>query len=274
MNSNTAPLTDSAISRGKPVPERYRGVWCRTLLAAPGMPEDTTTTVLWLQTSSWHADLRIPARRPDFSGVSTMNVLSAAQKAWLASQQGFAGVTEITNSGSTEICTWHRVLDYQPTALIPDAGCMWFSPDKLIETGVHQDYLEHWEKLPGSDEGFAVLERTDEIDTPAYPRELLLVAGRYLMHVRDRRVGWPASVASGDTLSKVLTNESQLLLDMEISFGCTTEEGWTVQHSLLPWQENKSVPAKIIAQENTKLKLMCDGAESVWRKIEWSNPCQ
>jgi hypothetical protein len=41
------------------VPERYHGVWARTLLETPE-GRDTTTWVRWLQTGLWHGDLRVP----------------------------------------------------------------------------------------------------------------------------------------------------------------------------------------------------------------------
>ena len=75
------PLPETLYKR---VPERYHGVWVRTLLETPE-GRDTTTWVRWLQTSQWHADLRVPAGpRPQPS------------PAGLAQQQGFCGITQIT----------------------------------------------------------------------------------------------------------------------------------------------------------------------------------
>lgn len=256
-----------------PVPQRYRGVWRRTLLAAPGVEDDTTTTVLWLQTSTWHADLRIPAGRPDFSGVASLDACSADQKAWLTSQQGFAGLTEVTGHAGSELCTWHRILDYQPPAAVLDAGTMQFEPDKLIETGFHQPYLEHWIKLPESDKGFAVLERSDETGVPAFPRELLLVAGEFVMHVRDRKSTWPEGFKNGAPFRQAAdTANHAALLDMEISFGRRTSDGWEVQHSLLPWLEKKVLGIRTIERHEETLRLCIDGATTAWRTLEWTPP--
>jgi hypothetical protein len=87
-----------------PVPERYRGVWQRTLLETPDM-RDTSTTVFWLQTAHWHADIRIPAHRPDFSGAARLANCSPRQLEWLAGQQGFAGVTQVDVTPQHEVCT-------------------------------------------------------------------------------------------------------------------------------------------------------------------------
>ena len=66
-----------------PVPERYRGVWVRTLLETPE-GRDTTTRVHWLQTEGWHADLRVP------KGAHPATPEGRAQL------QGFCGLTRIT----------------------------------------------------------------------------------------------------------------------------------------------------------------------------------
>ena len=83
-----------------PVPERYQGVWKRTLLCTPTL-RDQTTWVRWLQTSSWHADLRVPHDR-------------AAAGPHLSLQQGFCGRTVVEQGEGVEVCTWHREHDFQP----------------------------------------------------------------------------------------------------------------------------------------------------------------
>jgi hypothetical protein len=265
------PQTGFSFYPNKPVPQRYHGVWRRTLLSAPGL-QDTTTTVLWLQTSHWHADLRIPAKRPDFSGVSGLDGCNAAHLAWLGSQHGFAGLTEVVANASSEICTWHRLVDFQPPTSIPDAGTMQFEQDKLIEIGVHQDYLEQWTKLPDSDNGLAVLERIEEGNVPTSPRELLFVAGQYVMHVRDRLSDWPSSVEHGAAFESFVIEENISLLDMEISFGRRTPIGWKVLHSVFPWLENKFIRLEICNQDKEKVELRSNGVVNTWRKNEWSIP--
>lgn len=199
-----------------PVPERYRGVWRRSLLATPGL-RDTSTTVFWLQTERWHADIRLPAGRPDFSGVRQLADCNAQQRAWLQQQQGFAGVTEVDTSVMPEICRWHRVADFQPPSASADAGTMEFAPDVLIEKGVHAEYLEHWHKLPDSDSGFTVLRQS----ASSAPLQMVLMAGVYVMRVRER----DGALAS--------------MLDFEISYGVREEDGWRVKHSTLPWLEGQ-----------------------------------
>ncbi len=82
-----------------PVPNHYRGVWVRKLLETP-QQRDESTFVRWLQTSVWHADVRIPASSP-----------AAAAQLRLASQQGFCGVTQVAQQAQGEVCSWHRRSD-------------------------------------------------------------------------------------------------------------------------------------------------------------------
>jgi hypothetical protein len=210
------------------------------LLEAPGV-HDTTTTVLWMQTGRWHADLRIAAGRPDFSGVASLDDCSADQLAWLATQQGFAGITEVVTSSGDEVCAWHRLVDVQPPGLTADAGVMEFTPACLIETGVHGPYVEHWIALPESQGEGAVYRCGDDEDV----MQLLLVAGNYVMRVRDRRSAWPEGVAAGTTLTQLLPAwslpQQRSLLDIEISFGIRVDGGWQIRHSTLPWLEGQRV---------------------------------
>ncbi len=277
----------SAPVPAEPVPQRYRGVWQRTLLQTPTL-RDTATTVFWLQTAHWHADIRIPAARPDFTSVAALADCSAAQRAWLATQQGFAGSTAVSIAAEAEVCTWHRLLDFQPPAAGPDAGFMQFSPTHLIETGVHGVYLEHWQKLPGSDTGFMVLQCLQE-DTgaPAAPR-LLLVAGDYVMHVRSRAQAWPAGTLPGTSAAQAADLQAwPALLDFEIAFGKRTADGWEIRHATLPWREATRIdlrmmspdlktpgsgPAWRLLQAGQAVDLCWSGAASRWQVLEWQPP--
>lgn len=185
-----------------PVPERYCGVWQRTLLETP-QGRDTTTRVHWLQTERWHADLRVPEDVDPGTPDGRMQL------------QGFCGLTQITagTGGQPDVCTWHRLWDIQPPRSTPDAGYMVFeTPDRLIETGVHGQYLEVWERLPGTDGPFGVECRPDG--------SLLLQAGACTMTVHARTQTWPDDLKANETLMEVIQRHPLLadgLLDFEIA---------------------------------------------------------
>jgi hypothetical protein len=195
------------------LPVRYHGIWRRSLLATPD-GRDTTTAVFWLQAPTWHADIRIPAGRPDFSGVDSLAACSPAQRTWLATQQGFAGITRVRADGPRERCSWQRLFDIQPPQATPDEGWMRFAPDCLVETGVHAPYLEHWHRLPGTDRRMAVL----RAGGAGEPEEMLFLAGDHVMHL--------SAPASG----------------LVLSFGLRHADSYVIQYSTLPWLEGRHCP--------------------------------
>jgi hypothetical protein len=214
------------------VPEGYIGLWQRTLLRASGT-EDRTTRVYWLQTPSWHADLRIPIDRPPLADCASFDVLGEEDILALARQQGFAGITEVEG----DLCRWHRRFDYQPPSGFNDIGRMQFeTPDRLLEYGVEQDYFEVWDRVPGAGDS-QVLEFDDGHGRPA----LQLSLGPWVMLVRPRQAklgraaGLAASLASADPADRLA------LLDFEISFGRLdpARDTWRIELSTLPWLEGK-----------------------------------
>jgi hypothetical protein len=257
---------------GTPVPPHYHGVWRRTLLETPDA-SDTQTTVFWLQAGRWHADIRLPDGRPDFSAIRSIAECAPEHIAWLATQQGFAGVTEVTaDAAGTETCQWHRIVDVQPPPATPDAGTMRFDGDALTETGIHAQYLEAWRRLPDSTNGHAVLQLQDAQGRPSRPLRLLLVAGRHVMHVRGRAVSWPGGVAPGTSLAAVVAMGNLDLLDFEISFGQRSADGWTISRSTLPWLENASIAMRIKRLAPEQVEVDFGGDVQCWKVLEWTAP--
>lgn len=243
-----------------PVPDHYRGVWARRLLETP-QQRDESTFVRWLQTSLWHADLRIPAMAP---GTDALHQL--------ASQQGFCGVTQVAHQASGEVCTWHRRLDFQPPRADVDAGLMVFdTPERVIETGVHAPYLEIWERLPDSTGRFIALAGLNEAGGDT--QERFLVAGRYAMHVRPRSLAWPADTSAGQTLLEVMARHpgiAQALLDFEISFGTLEGGDWTIDQSTLPALTGACMPFAMARVNGTCATVGSPGLGEQWQVLEWS----
>ncbi|MDP3190968.1 hypothetical protein [Rhodoferax sp.] len=243
-----------------PVPDHYRGVWARTLLETP-QQRDESTFVRWLQTSLWHADLRIPVTVPE---IGTQHQL--------AGQQGFCGVTQVERQADGEVCTWQRRLDFQPARAEVDAGVMVFeTSERVIETGVHAPYLEIWERLPDSTGRFIALAGLDEAGGDT--RERFLVAGRYAMHVRPRRLAWPADTSAGQTLLEVMDRHpgmAQALLDFEISFGTLEGGDWTIEQSTLPALTGACMPFAVARVNGTCATVGSPGLGEQWQVLEWS----
>jgi hypothetical protein len=235
---------------GPDVPVRYRGIWRRSLLETEG-GVDTATTVFWLQGAHWHADIRIPSGRPDFAGVDGIDDCTDAHLAWLATQAGFAGVTSVRADARGELCSWRRIVDYGPPQDQPDAGWMRFDADRLVETGAHARYLEHWYPVPDTAAPLTVLRAVDSGHAPA---ELLFLAGRYAMHVR-----WPRRAAGAP---------AGPWFERELSFAQRSSDGLVIAHSTMPWMEGRERALRMLACDGRFAELDCDGQVRTWRVLE------
>lgn len=265
-----APLAGSPDTAASPapVPGAYLGVWRRHLLETPELRDDSSH-VFWLQTPHWHADLRLPAGRPDFSGVTRLAECDDAQLAWLAHQQGFCGVTQVEGNR----CTWHRQMDFQPANGSRDIGRMAFDGERVTETGIEADYLELWERLPPSRGGTAALELVVEGGEPPARPTWLLVAGDCFMYVRGRTQPLPHATDLTRLIARTLPARSQLLdwLDVEISFGYRKGPNpWRIEHSTLPFREETFL-TRPGAIQRLGYQIAVEGSnERRWRILDWS----
>jgi hypothetical protein len=250
-----------------PVPTAYLGVWRRTLLeTASGCGEHSR--VWWLQTPRWHADLRIPAGRPDFSGIAGLAECSDTQLAWLATQQGFCGVTQVDG----ERCTWHRQTDFQPANGSRDIGRMAFDGERVTETGVEADYREIWERLPESRGGSAALELVAEAGAAPRRPTWLLVAGDCFIYVRGRAASLPRAADLPSLIARTQPNRAQLLawLDVEISFGHRNgPTPWRIAHSTLPFREGQILTYPGAIQRRGH-QVAVEGNDRRWTILDWS----
>jgi hypothetical protein len=231
MTTPTFPATLSAA-----VPLRYQGVWQR-ILFENAQQHDTSSLVLWMQSQHYHIDLRIPTQRGTLSQVTALAEYSEQELLQLASQQGFAGITQV----SSNICQWQREMDFQPENGTRDIAKMAFDGlDTLLETGIDSDYLEIWKKLADSHTPCQLQMSTgncrDGSKVPAY----LMQAGKWMAFARPRKVSVPNANSMLGAIAQHQPSREVLLdwLDMEISFGeCLDEEHWRILHSSLPFKE-------------------------------------
>ena len=243
------------------VPAQVQGLWQRTLLAVParartgdlpaqgGALRDTTTRVYWLQTPVWHADLRVPADRPDFQGIGSLADCSEAQLRWLLSQQGFAGVTTVDG----DICRWHRRIDLA-ASLNPDIGRLVFDGEGLQEWGVEADYFERWVPVAGAGEsgsGVALGAGWDaEGQHSGQPARCTLRSGRWTLQLRDRALDGATTravrraAAAAEPVTRALLEAAA---DLEISLAEWEGGQWRVRLSTWPWREGQPLaPAGVL----------------------------
>ncbi|MDZ4735500.1 MAG: hypothetical protein SGJ07_04050 [Rhodospirillaceae bacterium] len=125
------------------------GAWRRELLEWDD-GEDRETEVLWLQTPILFADIRNPV---DDSKIA----------------EGFAGHLSVTR----QTCRWNRPIDVKPKGGDGDIGVVSTRGTRMIELGVHRNYLEEWRRIDDGKTHFA--------------------ASRGAMQIGDDGVRWPAS---------------------------------------------------------------------------------
>lgn len=220
------------------VPSSYLGVWRRTLLEQHGS-QDTTSLVFWLQAHYHHIDIRIPASRPDFSDCVCLQDCSAEQLRWLATQQGFSGITEVKDS----ICHWHRELDFQPSNGVSDIGEMVFDGEEtILETGIECDYFEIWKKIEGTHRNIKSCQVSSVNCIGDIVQARLIKAGNQFGFIRPRSENLPEYSSLLAAIDAQHQNYRNLLnwLDFEISFGEIVDETHgKIMHSTFPFREGE-----------------------------------
>lgn len=215
----------------KSVPQRWRGVWRRLALERADGSTDTESLVLWLQTETLFADIRVPHSRPDFSGVEDFADLGPEQAAFLARQDGFAGVLHAAGDQAR----WERRIDFNPPAATPDEAKLSRSRRMLVATGVHSNSIEHWwcEDPWGASDTEILINRTDCI---------LLRASGVFLYAEERRANPPAPGTLAERVAEAeCPEEFAALLNCEISVGTISDDGWRIGGSTLPWREGAEI---------------------------------
>jgi len=224
----TPPGWPQAAPGTEQVPERYFGVWSRTFQQTPDTT-DTTTLVRWMQLGLWHADVRVPPNADE-------------------PLQGFSGTTRITQVDGKEMCTWQRLVDYQPPRATVDEGWIEFeTPDKLIETGIHSTYYEVWERLPGSTgRRIALAEQTRPDSTAG---ACLFISGDYMMRVRPTTPISPA---------------------FELTFGKFSGGLFSIEASTIAALKGTSCAISIAKLNESVAKVVIDSVPTEWAILEWA----
>lgn len=181
-----------------------------------------------MQLGQWHVDLRVPQL-----GDGPL--------------QGFCGTTRITQHGAQEMCTWQRVVDYQPPRATSDEGWIVFeAADRLREDGIHSVYSERWECLPASRGRRIALMEPERAD--GLPSTRLFVCGDYMMRVRPVDPIGPT---------------------FEISFGTYVQGQLLVEASTIAALTGTQIDVAMSRVGDHQVKVSMDSVESMWAVLEW-----
>jgi hypothetical protein len=145
----------------------------------------------------------------------------------LCGQKAFAG----TLQEDGDAFSWVRRIDLHPSAPLPDAGTLHWADGVLVEAGLHEDYVEHWELLEQGGPAAALLE--DPLEGCA---GMLVRVGSWFGYARDRPVPLPSPLVPlidqvGGCSRRA---EAAALLDCEVSIGRVHADRWEIVRSTLP----------------------------------------
>jgi hypothetical protein len=249
------------------VPDDHTGLWRREVITAPGY-RDETTRVLWLQTRSWYADLRVPIDRPPARGEG-FGAYSDGELIALAKIQGFAG--QLSAAGG--VCFWRRDLDHQPAGPMPDEARCGVQGEVMIEDGIHGDYQEIWRRQDASQTPLAALRLEG-----AGRDGLLVIGGRHMIEFVAR----PGAAPIGDSLADLVAADlaagqrasAEALLGTRIRYATRDENAcWITQISSYPWLEGWPmwVGAAFDPREGV-LEAITGVDRALWRLIDASEP--
>lgn len=218
------------------LPPRWHGLWERTLLERKGpgsLTNDMPTHVYWLQTPLWHADLRVPLERPDFSGISSLEACDDNRLRFIAGQEAFCGITRVEGA----ICTWSRLHDLKPGSMLDVARMEFKGDDFILETGLEEAYIEHWERVPGSGP-----EEASAQPPVLQGADFFLQTGSWGICVSPREAA-PDDV---DLYAEPTARSREHLLwqaRLVLSLCEKSADGWFIRHSTHPWLENQVMEA-------------------------------
>ena len=223
------------------VPDLMLGCWRRAWIEFADGTRDDTTTVVWLQTESLMADVRIPADRPIAADRAGLSDCTVDELRVLASADASTGFTECgpvvvgpdgTRGGTA---TWHtrgHGIAFQPVSAFPEPGLMSWNADAtvMMERAPSGAYVEEWRLAPGSRELLSVTHVDDA---------MIYRAGTVVVLVRDRLVAIPRPARLADLLDDCEDDRPMMeaLLDCEFSVADLIDDTWVITASTLPWRE-------------------------------------
>ncbi len=195
------------------VPSWTLGCFSRRCITFATGEEDTTTTVIWVQSHGLTGDIRIPASRviPDRKDVADC---TAEELSHLARGEGFVART----SWRGDHMHWDAFAAFQPYDKWPEPGRLERVGACLIEWAPSGAYVEDWRMQEGSSGlsvGLRLVSETGA-DGIERPREGgLVIAGDHAILVLDRR----SPFAGGRAHELITPDNSEAFFDCVVAYG-------------------------------------------------------
>lgn len=236
-------MPTDAIVTAATVPDVMVGCWRRAWISFADGRVDHTSSVVWLQTASRMADVRIAADRPDLAGRTSLGDCTDAELRAIAQSDASSGYTTcepmtIGHDGRrAATATWHtrgHGVNFQPVTAFPEPGLMTWNDDATVmtERAPSGAYVEEWHLVPGSRQHVGVRSSGDGT---------VYRAGDTAVFVRDRAVPIPRPARLPELLDDHAHDRSMMeaLLDCEFSVAERIDGSWVISASTFPWRHGK-----------------------------------
>ena len=223
------------------VPDVMFGCWRRAWIEFADGTIDDTSPVVWLQTQSLMADVRVAADRSDLRRRAGLRECTDDELRAIGRSDSSSGYTECgpvvvgPHGLRTATATWHtrgHGVNFQPVSAFPEPGLMTWSEDGtvMVERAPSGAYVEEWRLVPGSD---------DPLTVSQVGGNVIYRAGDVAVLVRDRTIEIPRLARLPDLLDEYEHDRETMeaLLDCEFSVAERTGDAWVVTTSTLPWRE-------------------------------------
>ena len=225
------------------VPDVMYGCWRRSWIKFADGTFDDTTTVVWLQTESQMADVRINHARSEISQRAGLHDCSMDDLRALAANDASSGFTECEPPADGPdgvrfaTASWNtrgHGVNFQPVSAFPEPGLMTWNDDAtvMMERAPSGAYVEEWKLVPGSRDPLTV---TSDGESTVYR------AGDVAVFVRDRDTPIPRQARLLELLDEYATDRALIegILDCEFSVAELSDSEWRITVSTLPWRQGQ-----------------------------------
>jgi hypothetical protein len=222
------------------VTDAMLGCWQRQWIRYADGTFDDRAVVIWLQTRSAMADLRVAPdaqARPFAEHTHDQLVALAASE----SSSGYTLAGAADRDGVVE-ATWHvgaHGVEYQPVSAFPEPGLLSWDPtgDVMTERAPSGAYVEQWRLLANSRGGSGHI-----VGVEGGRRTATYWSGDHMMLVRDRAI----DVRDVSTVADLVRSSDRDLaaqaVDCEFSYAVRNDDGaFAIVQSTLPWRIGETV---------------------------------
>lgn len=263
-------LVEGAATGKRTVPEQLIGCWRRHSIKFKDGSEDLTTRVIWLQTASGVADIRIAAERPDLRHRDGLASCTKEELLALAEQDCFCADTLFDPATLPyPMAVWPTNLDlfrFQSVVSFPEPGWLEWPTNSsiMMEYAPSGAYEEDW-RLVEPDPRFAIHLMRSQADAI----ECLYVVGDHAVRARSRR----KSISDPRPLPNVVRSladnlpEIRSLLDCEFSYAVRApgNSHYEIELSTFPWLEATPLDCRWALDISPRQTIAHDGEGGAWK---------